>query len=217
MVLNEHHKFFNKLFNDYLADSDLSPASIAIYERVIEGFFERGFSVDDLKGAIDRLIEDYSRGGEHYDPKDHGNTVAALKKARDFFRRDVDRHFLIMLNGCYQSFFPVGKYVYSYYITNGVVGITYGKGPLPGDKVTKKLSRKYEDEIFHLLYRYKHLLSKETKPINTFHGPLSHYSYEFLSKKCDSCSKIFTGDDFYLHEAEEANAKLAAIIKKLVK
>ena len=218
LILDEDHNRFLRLFGDYLQDCKLSPTSIAIYTRIIKGFFERGFSIADLEGSVDEQIEQYSKGGQNYHAKDHGNTVAALKKARDFFRKDINKHFSIAYHGSYQSFFPKGKYAYSYDITNGLVNITYGNGPLPGKTVSKKLSNKYEDAIFHLLYRYRYLLSKETKPINTFHGPLPHYSYEFLNKKCDSCGAVFSSDGGYsVQDVAQANDKLRAIIDRIIK
>ena len=217
LPLDEEKYEFLRLFGEYLETCELSRTSISIYSRVIKQFFENGYSIGDIEGAIDNLIKNHSKGGSEYNQKDHGNTIAALKKVRDFFRKDINRHFFIAYNGSYQSFFPKGKYAYSYYITNGVVNITYGNGPFPGEKVSKKLSKKYEDALFHLLYQYRRYLSKGTKPINTFHGPLPSYSYEFMNKKCDSCGAIFVGDSQSVQTVVQANTELRAIIEKIIK
>ena len=94
---NNRELFLNKLKRFMEEAGQLKQSSINVYLGKIRRFLESGYSVADLCGAIDRLIENYSRGGVMYDKKDHGNTKSALNQVRKMIKGEI-------ISGLYVSY-----------------------------------------------------------------------------------------------------------------
>ena len=58
--------------------------TIQEYCKDLRYFLYRGYTENSLCTSVDTLIEEYSKDGIHYDPDDRGDTVAALKKLKDY-------------------------------------------------------------------------------------------------------------------------------------
>lgn len=83
MLTYEQNKFIEE-YEDYLRKQGYAESSTTMYSRRIKRLFKEGYSVDDLIGSLDKLINDYSNGGSKFDPKDHNNTSSALKRVADY-------------------------------------------------------------------------------------------------------------------------------------
>ena len=70
-------------YEKYLKEQGYATSSINIYKGRIIRFFKEHYSVNDLIVPLATLIQDYSRSGSKYNPKDHYNTVNALKRLAD--------------------------------------------------------------------------------------------------------------------------------------
>ena len=90
IFLEELKKFIKEI-------SGLKESSINTYLTKIRQMLESGYTVSDLCGAVDRLIEDYSSGGTKYDSRDHGNTKGALNQVRKMIKGDI-------ISGLYVSY-----------------------------------------------------------------------------------------------------------------
>lgn len=125
---NNRELFLNELKRFMEEVSKLKTSSINIYLGKIRRFLESGYSVADLCGAIDRLIEDYSRGGVTYDEKDHGNIKSALNQVRKMIKGDI-------ISGLYVSYKKGScvwarkdEHIIRYYIKNEKIAITLNSG-----------------------------------------------------------------------------------------
>lgn len=85
---NDIELFLSELERFMKKSGKLKVSSVRIYLGKIRRFFESGYTVSDLCGAIDRLIEDYSHGGTKYDSRDHGQTQGALNQVRKMIKGD---------------------------------------------------------------------------------------------------------------------------------
>ena len=75
------------LINDYriyLEDIKRKPKTINIYVSKLQGFLDNGYTEADLCRLADVLYKAHLKGGNMYDPRDSGNTSAALKNLVDF-------------------------------------------------------------------------------------------------------------------------------------
>jgi len=150
-------------YGDFLKNCGRSENTVKIYTRKLQIFLDNGFSEADLIGAVDQLIVQYSKNGNRYDPKDHGNTVAALKQLKDFLRAPYAEDLLIAYEQGFHSFVPKNRYVSGYTIANGTITISYQKGFTPLKTVTKTIPKQYYDKLIDLLMEYERWLS----PSNT--------------------------------------------------
>lgn len=82
----DRETFFNEYELFLRKNCGLAESTIGNYLRKIRSFLESGYSVADLCGGIDQLIEDYGRGGVKYKSADKGQTRAALGKVRKFIK-----------------------------------------------------------------------------------------------------------------------------------
>ena len=60
-------------------------STIKEYCRALRLLLDGGYTERALCANVDKLIIDYSKDGVCYDPDDRGDTVAALKKLKDYF------------------------------------------------------------------------------------------------------------------------------------
>ena len=94
---NNRELFLNELEKFMKERSKLKVSSIRVYLGKIRKLLTNEYSVSDLCGLVDRLIEDYSCGGNLYDKKDHGNTKGALNQVRNMIKGDI-------ISGLYVSY-----------------------------------------------------------------------------------------------------------------
>ncbi len=211
-------------FKDYLIDRGYKGSTPQSYPRRIRKFFESGYSINDLIGAIDRLIDNYSHGGQCYDSKDHGNTVAALKRFKEYLchigklsdgieSRD-ELH--IKYEKGWSSFVRKDKYVSSYTISNDEIKISYKKGFVDDGVVVKKFSESEYNELIAIMTKYKNHLSNGGSAIKSFHGTEEAYSYSYGSRSASCCGNLFE-DEKSSANAAAANIAFADWIKKYLK
>ena len=84
---NDVKIFLNKL--EESIQGELSRSTIDAYLQRVKKLLKSGYSVSDLCGGVDQLIEEYSPSGNKYDKNDHGTTKAALKKVRIMVKGDI--------------------------------------------------------------------------------------------------------------------------------
>ena len=125
---NNRELFLNELKRFMEEVSKLKPSSINIYLGKIRRFFESGYSVADLCGAIDRLIEDYSHGGVTYDEKDHGNTKSALNQVRKMIKGDIISGFYVSYKKGSCVWARKDEHIIRYYIKDEKIAITLNNG-----------------------------------------------------------------------------------------
>ena len=84
---NDVELFLEELKKFIKENVQLKQSSINIYLGRIKKILENGYTVSDLCGGIDRLLEDYSLGGKNYDK--HNNTKSALTQVRKMIKGDL--------------------------------------------------------------------------------------------------------------------------------
>ena len=82
-------------YANYLIREGLSERSARIYTRKIQDLLSQGYNEETICNAIEEFIYMYSRGGKCYDPKDHGNTLSALKRLRNMLLEPYADNFFI--------------------------------------------------------------------------------------------------------------------------
>ncbi len=180
-------------YGDYLGTVGLSKKTIAIYRGRLQIFLNNGYSENDLKGAVDELISKHSKGGEDYNQKDSGNTVAALRKLKDYIRAPYVENFFIAYDRGFSSAVPVKRYVSAYTITDGAITITYKKGHCFEKTVTRNIPKVHYGQLIDLVIKYKDYLSQSNTAMNTVHGPGPAYRYVFGNDCGSNCEELFVG------------------------
>lgn len=191
-------------YRDFLKNCGRSENTVKIYTRKLQIFLDNGFSEADLIGAVDQLIMQYSKGGDRYDPKDHGYTVAALKQLKDFLRAPYAENLLIAYEQGFHSFVPKNRYVSGYTIADGTITISYQKGFTPLKSVTKTIPKQYYGTLIDLIMRYEKLLSPSNTAIRTHHGNINTYRYEIHGRRESDCGSLFASEKQQT-VAEQAN------------
>lgn len=217
MFPNDKAIFSNEL-EDYLRNvKKLAEASVKVYLSRVRKLLESGYSVSDLFGGADRLWKDYSVKGQSYDPKDHGNTRAAIKHVADLVREKILAEFgcpFVSYEKGWSSFRPKGKYESGYVIDNGVITFSYNIGFNKGKDVVKKISAtniKELNRLFERAYK-KGCFASSCTCISTVHGNKNKFDYSFADIAGTNCCCLFEGDSA---EVEQLNNEYNALIQKL--
>ena len=215
--MNEKECFLDELEYYLRNATHLKEQSLKIYINRIRNLLDSGYSVSDLCGSADRLWEAYGAKGQLYDPKDHGNTRAAIRHVADFVREKI-----LEESGCpyvsyekgWSSFRPKGKYESGYVIANGVITFSYNIGFRTGKTVAKKLSATNIMELNYLFERAqkKGCLASSGTCISTVHGNQNKFDYSFGSAAGNNCCCLFEGDSVYV---KQLDAEYRALIDKL--
>ncbi len=174
-------------YADYLRNRQYSKYSVSVYSGRLQRFLNQGYSEADLKGAVDQLIRDHSKGGVHYDPKDHGNTVAALKRLKEMLLEGYLKDLVIAYERGYASFAPMEQHMVAYAMQNGQITVTYNTGK----KETKAISLVDYMQLAEILQRYEDCLSDSDTEIKAFHGPLETYRYTIGKHSGHHCAGLF--------------------------
>lgn len=97
----------------------------------------------------------------------------------------------------WSSFRPTGEYVSGYIVENNTITIFKDDGFAPGKTVTKYISSNDMRELLDVFEEafQRGLFEKSNTTINTIHGAICTYDYEYRSKSGTSCGMIFTEDN----------------------
>lgn len=217
MFPNDKAMFLNEL-EDYLRNvKKLAESSVKVYLSRVRKLLESGYSVSDLCGGADRLWKDYSVKGQSYDPKDHGNTRAAIKHVADLVREKILAEFgcpFVSYEKGWSSFRPKGKYESGYVIDNGKITFSYNIGFNKGKSVMKNISAtdiKRLNRMFKRAYSNGWLASSGTC-LSTVHGDQHKFDYSFDGATGSNCSCLFEGRSA---EVEQLSKEYDALIQKL--
>ena len=153
MVYNMEEVFLNKLEDFMRSEGKLSASVMKTYLRKIRALLESGYSVGDLCGAIDQLIEDYGRGGIKYNSADKGQTRAALGKVRKFIKGELISTIRIAYKESSNNVWQVkGKRIIEYLIENERIIISLNTTT---KKTSKKISPVKMGELISVLQEAK--------------------------------------------------------------
>ena len=199
MFANSRDVFLKEL-EDYMREVvGLKERSIKIYLSKLRKVLESGYSVGDLCGAAEQLWEQYGPAGQRYDPKDHGNTRAAIKHVANLVRAK-----LLEDPGCpyvsysvgWDSFRPVDLCESGYTIQDGVITFSYNKGFAAGKNVSTKIPTADIKKLIYIFERAQALgcLSSSDACIHSVHGNRYTYDYSFKDNMGSNCRCLFEGD-----------------------
>ena len=180
-------------YEEYLREvRGYSQYTITMYSRKLRFFLERGYSANDLCGAVFMLIEKHSKGGDCYDQKDHGNTVSALKRLREYVFAPYADTFCVEYDFGWNSFSPKDQYVSGYTIKQGEFLVKYSKDfSLCGTKTF----RVKDDDFYQLLKLFRdyrsYLSDSHTAIVNENHNSASRYAYTFGDRSACDCGCLF--------------------------
>ncbi len=156
-------------FIKYLKEeTDLAEIAIKIYiNRLLKNFFNKG-AMNDLLGDINLFIREYSKGGTYYDQRDHNNTLAALKKMRDYhYLGKLPKYINISKSSGWQSFASNHSDHVVFTLENNMILVP-----------KKKKMRDFDYyELLILIAKNTNYLSAGSNPFSTIHGPIGYINY----------------------------------------
>ena len=212
--------FLDELREFLKSKTELSYSSIDRYLKKIERIINVEWSVGDLCGAIDTIIEDYGVGGRCYDANDSEKTRAALKKVRLFVREKMLDNFgdlKIVYKKGWQSFIQVDKHVVEYEIDGDKITIKYNKhfAPIAKPEV-KDIPTRDLDHLIYLLEKAikLNLLAVSNTAISTVHDKIQSYDYKFIGNSGTDCSSLFKDDNSKI--ADDLRSNYDTLIKKVI-
>lgn len=180
--------FLEQLKEHMQKSGRLKPSSIRAYLRRIRCFLEKGYSVADLCGAIERLIGDYSRNGSQYDQKDHGNTKSALNHVKWMIK-----HPYIHYKKGWESFPNQEEHCVEYCIDGNTISVSKAVGFTTSRKETKQISANDMTTLIAILDEAKKnsLFEVSNTCIHTGHGVYCSYDYSYCGQSGMECRGLF--------------------------
>ncbi len=199
MFMNDKERFLDELATYMRNVKKLSESAIKTYLNRIKRLLDSGYSVNDLCGAADRLWADYGAKGQRYDPKDHGNTRAAIKQVARLVREKILEEYgcpYVSYSVGWSSSRPTGKYEAGYIIDNGEITFLYNIGFETGKSVVKELSATNISKLHYIFETaYKHgCLAPSNTCLTTAHGAQHKYGYSYKDASGSDCCCLFKGD-----------------------
>lgn len=185
---------FLRAYMDFLIGNGLSESSARVYAGKLRKLLRGGYSVGDLCGLVERLIKSYGKGGDKFDPKDHGNTYNALKWLWRFLNGDLVGDLYIHYRKGWSSFVPVGKYMVEYTISGNIIEVKYDVGFGSGSVERKVIKVSELCVLIDIMKRHSHLLSKSHSTVNTVHDVMFQYDYRFDGREETRCGSLFDDD-----------------------
>ena len=182
---------FLKSYIDFLLSHRLKERSAKTYAGKLRKFLKNGYSVADLCGAVERLIERHGIGGAEYNPKDHGNTYNALQWLLRFLQGDLERDIFIKYKAGWSSFPPVNKHMVGYCISVKAITVQYNNGFSPAGVETKSISDSSYFQLIDIMKRYASCLADSHTLIKTHHDEICKYEYHFESYEGIECGCLF--------------------------
>lgn len=174
-------------YGDFLREEGYPETTVRFYSGRLRRFLKNGYSEADLLGSVDQLIRQYSKGGVYYDPKDRGNTVAALKKLKEYTLKPYIEDFSITYEKGYSSFVRKDEYVSFYKIQNGKIEVEYSADRVVLRRETIAITKKKYYELIDIIIKGKNVLCSSNTAIKGFHGYDSTYSYYLDDKYNGNC------------------------------
>lgn len=117
-----------------------------------------------------------------------------------FDREDLENSFSSKVYICYKkgwsSFIPVDEHVVGYEIQNDSITISYGVGFFHGKTIVKKIPQKEYRELIAILEKAYAIdtLGKSDTLIETVHGPICTYDYEYRDRFAQNCGALINDD-----------------------
>jgi hypothetical protein len=145
---NDVEIFLSELKNYIKEKAKLKQSSVNTYLRKIKKILESGHTVSDLCGGVDRLLEDYSRGGNKYDEYDHGNTKAALNQVRKMIKGDVISSLYISYQEGHSVWSRKNEHVTEYCIKDEKIAFSFNTGR---KKIIHKISPTNIAKLIYIL------------------------------------------------------------------
>ena len=181
-------------YGDFLREEGYPETTVRFYGGRLRRFLKNGYSEDDLLGSVDQLIRQYSKGGVYYDPKDHGNTVAALRKLKEYTLNPYIEDFYIIYEKDYSSFVRKDEHVTSYKIQNGKIEVEYSADRVVLRREIIAITKKKYYELIDIIIKGKGVLCPSNTAIKGFHGYDSTYSYYLDDKNNGDCCRYLFDD-----------------------
>lgn len=184
---------FLSAFHDFV-ESDRKPRTANIYTKRIENFLN-SYSVGDLCGSVDRLIQEYSKGGKHYNEADHGNDCCALKALERFLKTELleGKPIWISYEKGFSSFVPQGEHLAAYTLHGDQLTATYHKGFMPHKTVTVTIPYNALSHLIYLLETAanRNLLTQTESSLFTVHGQQEAYRYTLFGQQGSGSFSLF--------------------------
>lgn len=196
MFWNNDQESFLREMGDFMDGCGRRPKGTKVYLNKLRHLLESKYSVNDLCGAVDQLILDYSNGGRFYDPQDHNNTRSALLQLRKLLLQKLQEQMgpvQICWDKGWLSFCPVEPHEIGYCLENATVTVHYSDF---GHVETRELTVNQLRDLMHILRRAKNLgaFAPSNTAVQTVHGPIWVYSYDYDGESGWNCCEVFTDD-----------------------
>ena len=185
---------FLRAYIDFLVSHGLSENAAKVYAGKLRKFLNSGYSIADLCGAVESLIKRHGKGGEEYDPKDHGNTYNALKWLWLFLNEDLAQTLYIHYRKGWSSSVPLGKDMVEYTISGNTIEVKYNVGFGPGSVKRKTIRVPELCVLIDIMNRHRRHLSNSNSTVKTFHGVICEYDYRFNGHNGTQCGSLFDDD-----------------------
>lgn len=200
---------FLRAYIYFLVSHGLSKGAAKVYAGKLRKFLRNGYSIADLCGAVERLIKRLGKGGEEYDPKDHGKTYNALKWLWRFLYEDIAESIYIHYRKGWSSFPPVGKHMVEYTISGNTIEVIYNVGFGPGGVKTKTIKIPDLCVLIDIMKRHRAHLANSNSTVMAFHDVIYQYDYRFDGREEFKCGYLFDDDS----AMAEYQAWLAPFVK----
>lgn len=194
MFFDNDKTVFLKEFDDFLRTKEnLSEKTIRTYESRIIHLLDFEYTVGDLCGGIDNLVESYGKNGNKYNKNDSGNTKAALNKVRKMLKGNAISSLYISYSKGLDVFQEKGKYVIAYTINKEKLTIQFNTS---AKKISKNISPVDVGKLIDILQdaeKFRYFGSSvdclaSIKPCTMLDVPtLDSYQYRILN--CEGCNK----------------------------
>ena len=191
-------EFLREYFN-FLVNNGLSENAAKVYTCKIRKLLNNGYTVADLCGSVEWLIDRHGRGGADYDPKDHGNVYNALKWLWRFLQdgigsADPEQKIFISYRAGWSSFRPVNKHMVAYSISGRTITVQYNRSFSPAGSETKTIPDSSYRRLIDIMSRYASCLADSDTLIKTVHGAIHEYEYSFGDRAGSRCGCLFDDD-----------------------
>jgi hypothetical protein len=180
---------FLGVLGDFMREkSGRAERSVRIYLNRISKLLSNGYSVEDLCAGIDQIIAAHAKGGASYNPKDSGNTSAALGQIKKMLQYPYINYSL-----GYQSFATKEEHVTGYCIDGNTITISKSRGFFPLKDITKTISKEDMRKLVAILEEAKRgrFFENSDTCFYTTHGKSKSFDYSYGGKVGNDCGVLF--------------------------
>ena len=204
-------------YEDYLESLGRKPGSVRIYSRCLRRVLPYQCCPEEMLSLVNELIAAHAKGGNAYDPKDHGNTAAALRHLKNMLLEPYAQKLCVTYDAGYTSFPLKEEHVHAYRISDYTITVEYYAGFCPTRTVEKKISHKRFHELVELMLKNRHLLAPSDTAIKTVHGFISDINYVLEdTTEGTHCRHLFMSDTLR-REASGAEASYSLWLSRCIK